>query len=127
MFLNLHEVEDPKKRDFILEVMLKEFGDVATEARKVFDRFKMLGSCVDVISTLENVDKTKPHKEIEIPIPFKLMAMHEVLEKNFDWIVPENLFDESSEPKRVEKRTFETHIDKIQCLAEKFSILDLNT
>jgi hypothetical protein len=27
--------------------------------------------------------------------------MHEALEKNFDWIVPENPIDESSEPKSV--------------------------
>ena len=44
----------------------------------------MLGSCVDVIGTL---DKTKP--EIKVPIPFKLVGMHEALENNFDWIVPE--------------------------------------
>jgi len=43
MFLNLHDVEDIEKRDFILETLLKEFGDVAVEARKVFDHFKMLG------------------------------------------------------------------------------------
>ena len=40
--------------------MLKEFNDVAKEARKFFDRFNMLGSCVDVMGTLENLDKTKP-------------------------------------------------------------------
>ena len=63
--------------------MFKEFGDVVVEARKVFDRFNMMGSCVDVISTL---DKTKPknEEEIKIPIPFKLVGMHEALEKNFD-------------------------------------------
>ena len=57
MFLKLHKVESEDKRDFILETLLKEFKDVVIEARKVFDRFKMLGSCVDVIGTL---DKTKP-------------------------------------------------------------------
>ena len=60
MFLNLHDIEDIEKRDFILETLLKEFGDVAIEARKVFDRFKMLVLCVDVISALEKLDKTKP-------------------------------------------------------------------
>ena len=29
MFLNLHDVEDIEKRDFILKTLLKEFGDVA--------------------------------------------------------------------------------------------------
>ena len=43
MFLKLHEVENYEKRDFILETLLKEFKDVVIEARKVFDRFKMLG------------------------------------------------------------------------------------
>ena len=72
MFLKLHEVEDDEKRDFILETLLKFFRDVVIEARKVFDRFKMLGSCVDVIGTLEKIDKTKPEnrEEIKIPIPF---------------------------------------------------------
>ena len=128
MFLNLHDVEDIEKRDFILETLLKEFGDVAVEARKVFDRFKMLGSCVDVISILEKLDKTKPKngEEIKIPIPSKLIGMHEALEKNFDWIVPENPFDENSEPKSVERGSSETYIDKIQCIAEKVSDLDLD-
>ena len=57
MFLNLHNVEDIEKRDLILESLLREFGDIAIEARKVFDRFKMLGSCVDVVSILEKLDK----------------------------------------------------------------------
>ena len=57
MFLKLHEVENDEKREFILETLLKEFKDVVIEARKVFDRFKMLGSCVDVIGKLEKEDK----------------------------------------------------------------------
>lgn len=52
MFLNLHEVENDEKRDFILETLLIEFIDVVIEARKVFYRFEKLGSCVDVIGTL---------------------------------------------------------------------------
>lgn len=64
MFLNLHNVEDIEKGDFILETLLKEFGDVAVESRKVFDRFKMIGSCVDVINTLEKLDKAR-HKNGE--------------------------------------------------------------
>jgi hypothetical protein len=52
MFVKLHDVEDTEKREFILETLCKEFRDVVIEARKVFDRFNMLGSCVDVIGTL---------------------------------------------------------------------------
>ena len=79
MFRKLHEVESEEKRDFILETLLKEFKDVFIEARKVFDRFKMLGSCVDIIGTLE---KVKPKPENKIPIPFKLVGMHEAFENN---------------------------------------------
>jgi hypothetical protein len=125
MFLKLHDVEDAKKRDFILETLRKEFRAVIIEARKVFDHFNMLGSCVDVIGTL---DKTKPKKgeEIKIPIPFKILGMHEALEKNFDWIVPKNPFDESSEPRSVEKGSSRTYVDKIQFLVEKTSGIDLD-
>jgi hypothetical protein len=128
MFLKLHEVEDDEKRDFILETLLKEFRDVVIEARKVFDRFKMLGSCVDVIGTLEKIDKTKPknREKIKISISFKLVRVHEALEKNFDWIFPENPFDESSEPKSVERGSSKTYMDKIQLLVEKTPGIDLD-
>jgi hypothetical protein len=118
MSLNLHDIEDAEKRDFILETLRKEFRDVVIEARKVFDRFNMLGSCVDVIGT--------NREEIKIPIPFKLIGMHEALEKNFDWIVPENPFDESSEPKRVHRGSSKNYMDKIQFLVEKTSGIDLD-
>jgi hypothetical protein len=36
MFLKLHDIEDSKKKDFILETFCKEFRDVVIEARKVF-------------------------------------------------------------------------------------------
>jgi hypothetical protein len=51
------------------------------------------------------LDKTKPKngEELKIAIPFKLLRMHEALEKNFDSIVPKNPFDKSSEPKSIEK------------------------
>jgi hypothetical protein len=52
--------------------------------------------------------------------------LHEALEKNFDWISPENLFDESSEPKRVHKGSSKTHLDIIQFIVEKTSAIDLN-
>ena len=84
----------------------------------------MLGSCVDIIGTLEKVDKPKP--ENKIPIPFKLVGMHEAFESNFDWIVPENPFNESSEPKGVERGSSKTHIDKIKILIGKTFGIDLN-
>jgi hypothetical protein len=91
MFLKLHDIEDSEKRNFILKTLRNFFRDIVIEARKVFARFNMLGSRIDVVSTNK--------EEIKVLIPFKLVGMHEALEKNFDWIVPENPFDESSEPK----------------------------
>ena len=78
MFLKLNEIEEEEKKDFILATILNEFKDVAEEARKVFTRFNKLGSNIDVEGMLENKDKTK------VPIPFKLIGMHEALENNFD-------------------------------------------
>jgi hypothetical protein len=78
----------------------------------------MLGSCVDVFGTNK--------EEIKVPIPFKLVGMHEALEKNFDWNVSENPFDESSEPKSVHKGSSKTHLDKIQFFVEKTSAIDLD-
>jgi hypothetical protein len=78
----------------------------------------MLGSRADVVGT--NKEK------IKIPIPFKLVGMHEALEKNFDSIVPENPFDESSKPKSVNRGSSKTHLDKIKFIVEKTSGIDLN-
>jgi hypothetical protein len=78
----------------------------------------MLVLRVDVVGT--------NNEEIKVPIPFKLVGMHEALENNFDWIVPENPFDESSEPKSVHKGSSKTYLDKIQFLVEKTSAIDLN-
>jgi hypothetical protein len=72
MFLKLHDIEDSENRDFILETLRKEFRDVLIEARKVFELFNMLGSLIDVVGT---------NKEIKVPIPFKLIGMHEALER----------------------------------------------
>jgi hypothetical protein len=90
-FLKLHDIEDSEKKDFILETLHREFRDVAIEAREVFEHFNMLGSRVEVVGTNK--------EEIKVPIPWKLVGLHEALKKNFDWICPENPFDESSEPK----------------------------
>jgi hypothetical protein len=105
MFLKLRDIEDSEKRNFILETLYKEFRDVVIEARKVFEHFNRLDSCVDVVGTNK--------EEIKVPIPFKLVGMQEDLEKNFDWIVPENPFDESSEPKSVHRGSSKTHLSKI--------------
>jgi hypothetical protein len=83
MFLKLHDIEDSEKKDFILETLHREFRDVAIKARKVFERFNMLGSPVNVVGTNK--------EDFKLPIPCKLVGLHEALEKNFDWICPENL------------------------------------
>jgi hypothetical protein len=105
MFLKLHDIEDSEKKDFILKTLRREFRDVVIEARKVFEHFNMLGSPVNVVGTNK--------ENIKVPIPCKLIGLHEALEKNFDWICPENLFDESSEPKSVHKGSLKTHLDII--------------
>jgi hypothetical protein len=79
----------------------------------------MIGSRAEVVGT--NME------EIKVPIPCKLVGLHEALEKNFDWICPENLFDENSEPKSVHKGSSKNHLDKIQFIVEKTSAIDLNT
>jgi hypothetical protein len=117
MFLKLHDIEDSKKRNFILETLHKEFRDVVIEARKVFEHFNMLGSRVDIVGTNK--------EEIKVPIPFKLVGMHEALEKNFDWIVPENPFDESSEPKCVHRGSSKTHLIKYNSLLKRLLLLIL--
>jgi hypothetical protein len=68
----------------------------------------------------------KRNQSTKVPIPCKLVGLHETLEKNFDWICPENIFDERSEPKSVHKGSSKTHLDTIQFLVEKTSAIDLN-
>jgi hypothetical protein len=51
MFLKLHDIEDSEKKDFILETLRKESRDDVIEARKVFERFNMLGSRIEVVGT----------------------------------------------------------------------------
>jgi hypothetical protein len=115
MFLKLHDIEDS---NFILETLRREFRDVVIEARKVFERFNMLGSRINVVGTNK--------EEIKVPIPCKLVGLHEALEKNFDCIIPENPFDESSEPKSVHKGSSKTHLDIIQFLVERTSTIYIN-
>jgi hypothetical protein len=106
MFLKLHDIEDSEKKDFIFETLRREFRDIVIEARKVFEHFDMLGSSNNIFVT--NNEETK------VPIPSKLMGLHEALENNFDWICPENLFSELSEPKRDLKGSSKTYVDAIQ-------------
>jgi hypothetical protein len=118
MFLKLHDIEDSKKKDFILETLRREFRDVVIEARKVFKRFNMLGSPIKVVGTTK--------EDFKVPLPCKLVGMHEALEKNFNWICPENLFDENSVPKHDHKGSSKTHLDTIQFIVEKTTAIDLN-
>jgi hypothetical protein len=76
MFLKLHEIEDPEKKDFILEALRLEFKDVVIEARKVLKLFNKLGSPIEVIST--------NNEGAEIPIPCKLLGFCEAFKNNFD-------------------------------------------
>jgi hypothetical protein len=118
MFFKLHDIEDSEKKDFMLETLRREFRDVVIKARKVFERFNLLGSRVEVVGTTK--------EDIKVPIPSKLLGLHEALEKNFDWIYPENLFDERSEPKSAHKGSSKTHLDTIQFIVEKTFAIDLN-
>jgi hypothetical protein len=118
MFLKLHEIEDPEKKAFILETLRLEFKDVVIEARKVFKCFNKLGSPINVIST--------DSEGAELPIPCKLLGLSEAFENNFDWICPENLFDENGVPKHDHKGSSKNYVDEIQCLIDKTAAVDLN-
>jgi hypothetical protein len=86
MFLKLHDIEDPKKKAFILKTLRREFRDIAIEASKVFKCFNNLGLPIEVVGTT--------NEDFRVPIPCKLVGIHDALEKNFNWICPKNLFDE---------------------------------
>jgi hypothetical protein len=118
MFLKLYEIEDPKKKAFILETLHLEFKDVVIEARKVLKHFNKLGLPIKVVDTNDEGPK--------IPIPFKLLGLSEAFENNFAWICPKNLFDENSVPKHDHKGSSKTYVDEIQCLIDKTSTVDLD-
>jgi hypothetical protein len=118
MFLKLHDIVDPEKKAFITETLRIEFRDVAIEAREVFKKFNNLGSPVEVVGT--------PNEDFRVPIPCKLGVIHDALENNFNWICPENLFDESSVPRRDYKGYSKTHLDRIHFFVEKTPAIDLN-
>jgi hypothetical protein len=118
MFLKLYDIEDPEKKAFILETLRIEFRDVAIEAREVFKKFNKLDSPVAVVGI--------PNEDFRVPIPCKLLGIHDAWEKNSSWICPENPFAESSVPKRDHKASSKTHLDIIQFIVEKTPIVDLN-
>jgi hypothetical protein len=80
--------------------------------------FNKLGSPVNVVGTTK--------EDFKVPIPCKLVGLHEALEKNFNWICPENLFDESSVPKRDHKGSSKTHLDMILFIVENTSAINLD-
>jgi hypothetical protein len=82
-----------------------EFRDVAIEARKVFKKFSKLGSTVEIVGT--------PNEDSRMPIPYKLVGIHNALVTNFSWICPENLFDENSISKRDYKGYSKPQLDSI--------------
>jgi hypothetical protein len=117
MFLKLHEIKDPEQKAFILETLRIEFRDVAIEAREVFKKFNKLGSPKEVVGT--------PH-DSRVPIPCKLVGIHDALENNFSWICPKNLFDKSSVPSHDYKGYSKNHLDRIHFFVDKTSAVDLN-
>jgi hypothetical protein len=78
----------------------------------------MLGAPINVVGT--------NNEYFKVLIPCKLVGLHEALEKNFDWICPENPFDKSSVPKRDHKGSSKIHLAIIQFIVEKTSAIDLN-
>src|SRR4051794_1256278 len=62
MFLKLHEIEDGEKKDFIFETLLRKLKNKAIEARKIFDRFDMLGSSIDVLGIFDKTNEVKPEE-----------------------------------------------------------------
>jgi hypothetical protein len=118
MFLKLHEIEDPENKAFILETLRIEFRDVAIEAMEVFKKFNKLSSPVEVVGT--------PNEDFRVPIPCKLIGIHDAWKKNSSWTCPENPFDEGSVPKCDHKGSSKTHLDTIQFIFENTPIVDLN-
>src|SRR4051812_1226716 len=106
-----------KKGNSSLKLYQKKFHDVDREVKKVFEHFNMLGSSVDVVGIS---DKTKPREEFNIPIPYKLVGMHEAFENNFDLIAPEIFLMKVVDQKRDEKGSSKTHLDEIPFIVEDF-------
>jgi hypothetical protein len=56
----------------------------------------------------------------------KILGIHEAYEKNYEWVVPKNLFDVSSPVKDVERVDSKITIDKIECLVKIISTINLD-
>jgi hypothetical protein len=54
------------------------------------------------------------------------LGLYEAFKNNFDWICSKKLFSDLGEPKRDHKGSLKTYVDKIQCLIDKTSVVDLN-
>ena len=134
MFLKLDSMEEGEDKNFVSRTLLNEFHDIAKEARKIFKHYGFLGSSLNIAHTMKiykadrnkYARKTEPENVGDIPIPFKLLGIAEALDKFFDWISPENLFDETSQPKGKKKVDPEPCITSIQCLHEHFASFNLN-
>lgn len=101
--------------------MLRKFKNEALEARKIFELYGKLGSNIDIFDLFSKISLN--FFEEPMPIPCKILGVQDAYEKNFDWIVPENLFKKTSRPKSSEKGTSKTTIDSIQCIVDKtFSV-----
>jgi hypothetical protein len=100
-------------------------------------KIRILGSCF-YLSAFSFAERANPKNTkmcdfistnndgTEIPIPTKLLGLYEAFENNFNWICPENLFSDLSEPKHDHKGSSKTYVDEIQCLIDKTSAVDLN-
>ena len=127
MFLALHDMINDEKKKIVLKALHEELRDVANEAKLIFAKYKFFNCYIDVMkifrSRRENIAKTtkQPFAKdgLKIPIPYKMMALHDTIENNYGWIVPKNLFDEESVPKREEKENSEICISSIQCIVDK--------
>jgi hypothetical protein len=104
MFLKLDDIKDPEKKAFVLETLCIEFRDVVIEAREVFKKFNKIGSPVEVVGI---------PNDSRMPIPCKLIGIHDALENNFSWICPENIFNKISIPRHDYKGYSKTHLDRI--------------
>ena len=127
MFLALNDMIDDEKKNFVLKALHKKLRDVANEAKLIFAKYRKNNCYIDVMkifrSRRENIAKTtkKPFAKdgLKIPIPYKMMALHDTIEDNYGWIVPKNLFDEESVPNREEKENSKICISSIQCIVDK--------
>ena len=68
---------------------------------------------------------TEVKEKVDIAIPFKLLGIADALESNFGWIAPQNLFDDSIQPKRKERGYSQPCIGRIQCIYDKFYSIGL--